>query len=77
MGEGVQAMTAVGKYTNRQNKPGGVLHVDLTRAEARIAHAMMLVEGSDELRQLSEIHTLIEKAIASFFGDAPRPKVQQ
>ncbi len=58
-----------------QNKPGGLLHIDLTRAESRISHAMMLVEDEDELRKLSEIHGLIEKAIERFFGDAPRPKV--
>lgn len=62
------------KQDSKQNKPGGVLHVDLTRAESRIAHAMMLVEDPDELRRLSEVHAAISKAIERLFGDAPRPK---
>lgn len=59
----------------RLNKPGGHLHIDLTRAHARVSHAMMLVEDEKELRELAEIEQLIEKAIVRFFGDAPRPKV--
>lgn len=58
-----------------QNKPGGVLHVDLTRAEARISHAMMLVEDSEELRRLSDVHEKIGECISRLFGSAPRPKV--
>lgn len=57
------------------NTPGGLLHVDLTRARARISHAMMLVEDADELRKLSEIYESIDKAIKLFFGDAPDPKI--
>lgn len=57
--------------STRQNLPGGLLHVDLTRAESRICHAMMLVEDKDELRELSEIQALLEKAIVRFFGVAP------
>lgn len=64
-----------GVENKRQNKPGGVLHVDLTRAESRIAHAMLLVEDPEELRQLSEVHAAIGKSIERFFGNAPRPKV--
>lgn len=63
------------KSNDRQNKPGGHLHIDLTRAQARISHAMMLVEDKEELRELAEIEQLIDKAIVRFFGDAPRPKV--
>ena len=61
----------------KQNKPGGHLHVDLTRAQARIGHAMMLVEDADELRRLSNAYELIEQSIRSVFGDVPRPKVGQ
>ena len=61
--------------TERQNKPGGVLHVDLTRAESRIGHAMMLVEDPEELRQLSQVYQQIGECIKRLFGDSPRPKV--
>lgn len=61
----------------RQNKPGGVLHIDLTRAESRLSHAMMLVEDPAELRMLTQACELVSKAIEKMFGDAPRPRVGQ
>ena len=61
--------------SDRQNKPGGLLHIDLTRAQAHISRAMMLVEDKEELRELAEIEQLIDKAIVRFFGDSPRPTV--
>jgi len=63
------------KNKDWQNKAGGVLHTDLTRAESRIAHAMMLVTDPDELRALNSAFIQIQGVIARMFGDAPRPKV--
>jgi hypothetical protein len=61
--------------TTRMNKPGGVLHVDLTRAHARIAHAMMLVEDTAELRELAAVYDQIDASIKRLFGNAERPRV--
>lgn len=50
------------------------MHTDLTRAEARIAHAMMLVTDPAELRAINTAFIQIQGVIARLFGNAPRPK---
>lgn len=55
--------------TNERPKIGGVLHTDLCRAQARIANALLLVDGDPEaVRMLSSAFDDLDKLIARLFA---------